>query len=202
MGALQDHLGVDLRSPQGGRGVGGEVRVAGAAGQDDHPALLEVADGPPTDVGLGHLGHLDGGLDPGVLVEALEGVLEGQAVDDGAEHAHRVRLRPVHADGGAGGTAPDVATADDDGDVDAELAPDVDDLRGDAGDDVTIDRVPASVGEGLPDSFSTTRFQRDGIPARRRHRRSRGSGPDLDLAKRTTEAEPRNWAMVCFSSLG
>ena len=43
--ALQDRAGADLRGAQRGRGVGGEVRVAGAGGEHHDPALLEVPDG-------------------------------------------------------------------------------------------------------------------------------------------------------------
>ena len=132
VGALQDHLGVDLGGPQRGGGVGGEERVAGAAGEDHDPALLEVADGPAPDVGLGDLGHLDRRLHPGGLAEALEGVLQGEGVDDRGQHAHVVGLGAVHAGAGAGHAPPDVAAADDDGDLDVEVAADLDDLAGDA----------------------------------------------------------------------
>ena len=40
------------------------IGVAGAAAEDDDPALFEVADGAPADVGLGDLLHGDGGLHP------------------------------------------------------------------------------------------------------------------------------------------
>ena len=65
--------------------------------------------------------------------ELLEGVLQGQGVDDRGEHAHVVGLGAVHARAGAGHAPPDVAAADDDGDVDAEVAADVDDLARPAG---------------------------------------------------------------------
>ncbi len=56
VGALQHHVGLDLGGAEGGGRVGGEERVAHAGGEDDDPALLEVAHGPTADVGLGHLG--------------------------------------------------------------------------------------------------------------------------------------------------
>ncbi len=90
-------LGLDLDGPQRGGGVGGEERVAGAAGEDHDPALLEVADGPAPDVGLGDLRHVDGGLHPGGLAQLLERVLQGQGVDDRGQHAHVVGLGAVHA---------------------------------------------------------------------------------------------------------
>ena len=45
MGALEDGIGLDFGRPQRRRRVGREEGVAGAAGEDDHPSLLEVADG-------------------------------------------------------------------------------------------------------------------------------------------------------------
>src|SRR5450631_1236344 len=53
----QHDLGADLEGPLGGGGVGGEVGGAKAGPEDDHPALLQVADRPPGDVGLGDLAH-------------------------------------------------------------------------------------------------------------------------------------------------
>ena len=44
LGALQDDVGLHLHRAQGGRGVGGEVGIAGAGGKDDDAALFEVAD--------------------------------------------------------------------------------------------------------------------------------------------------------------
>ena len=61
-------------------------------------------------------------------LELLEGVLEGQGVDDRGQHAHVVGLGAVHAGAGAGHAPPDVAAADDDGDIDVEVAADLDDL--------------------------------------------------------------------------
>ena len=55
--------------------------------------------------------------------EAFEGVLQGQAVEDGGEHAHVVGggfLDDVAA-GGELGAAEDVAAADDDGELHAAL---------------------------------------------------------------------------------
>ena len=95
---------VDLQGPLGGDGVGGEVGQAGAGAEDDDPALLHVPIGAARDVGLGDLGHRDRGLHPRLDAGLLEEVLQGEAVHDGAEHAHVVGAGAVHA--AAGSSAP------------------------------------------------------------------------------------------------
>src|SRR4051812_34780431 len=50
MRAFQHGLGVELGGAYGGRCVRGEERVTETGGEDDHAALLEVADGAPPDV--------------------------------------------------------------------------------------------------------------------------------------------------------
>jgi hypothetical protein len=82
---------------QGRGGVGGEVGVAGAGGEDDDAPLLEVPHGAAPDEGLGDLGHLDAAHDPGLAPELLEGVLQGEGVDGGGQHAHVVGAGAVHA---------------------------------------------------------------------------------------------------------
>ena len=117
----QDDLGVDLvRAQRGGR-VGREERVAGAGGEDDDAALLEVADRAAADVGLGDLGDRDRRLHARVDALLLERVLQRQRVEDGGEHAHVVGGGAVHARRGAGEAAEDVAGADDDRDLDAAI---------------------------------------------------------------------------------
>src|SRR5439155_8451153 len=159
--ALQHRLGVQLGGAHGGRRVGREERVAEAGGEDDDPALLEVADRAPPDVGLGDAGHLERRLDAGCLAEALQGVLEREGVDHRAEHAHVVGLRLVHADAGTAGAAPDVAAADHDGDVDVELGLDGLDLPSDLEHDVAVDGVAVRIGERL-----SRQLQDDALPAR------------------------------------
>ena len=51
----QDRLGADLERAESRRGVRREERVAGAAREDDDPALLEMAHRTPADVRLGDL---------------------------------------------------------------------------------------------------------------------------------------------------
>src|SRR5262249_41734865 len=75
-------------------------------------------------------------------------VLEGEAVHDGAEHAHVVGAGPVHAALLEFGAAEEVAAADDDGDLRA-VADDGRDLTGDLVHHVGVDAQAAATGEGL-----------------------------------------------------
>jgi hypothetical protein len=110
-----------LGGAEGGGGVGGEIRVARAGDEDDDALLLEVAHGAAHDERLGDLVHRDGGLDAGLDAHLLEAVHDGQAVDDGGEHAHVVAGGAVDAALGALEAAEDVAAANDDADLAAEV---------------------------------------------------------------------------------
>ena len=80
LGRLEDDLGADLHRAQARRRVGGEVRIAGAGGEDHDPALLEVAGRAPADVGLGDLLDLDRRLHARGDAELLERVLQREAL--------------------------------------------------------------------------------------------------------------------------
>src|SRR6266536_1760476 len=121
LGALEHGVGADLQRPLRGRGVGGEERGAQAGPEDHHAALVQVPDGPSRDIGLGHLAHGDGRLHPGLDAALLQHVLQGQAVDDRAEHAHVVGAGPVDTPFGQGRAAKHVAAADHRGDLHAVL---------------------------------------------------------------------------------
>jgi hypothetical protein len=97
LGRLHDALTAGLQRAQGGGGVGGEVRVAGAGGEDDDAALLEVTDRSAADVGLGDVLHLDRRHHAREDAVVLEVVLQREPVHDRREHAYVVGLRPVHA---------------------------------------------------------------------------------------------------------
>ena len=140
------------RSAERGRGVGREERVARARGEDHHAALLEVADGPPADVGLGHRAHLDGGQHARLKARLLERVLQRQRVDDGREHPHVVPLRAVHSRTRTFETAKDVPAADDDRRLDAH-ALDFSHILGNLGRDDRIDPVGLLAHEGFAGNF-------------------------------------------------
>ena len=84
------------------------------AGEDDDPALLEVAHRAAADVRLGDLRDLERGENPRVGPDPLERVLERERVEDGGEHARVVGGGSVHALGRGRDAAVDVAAADDD----------------------------------------------------------------------------------------
>jgi hypothetical protein len=101
--------------------VGGEIGRADAGGEDHHAALGEVALGAAADDGLAHLVHLDRRLDASLDADLLERILHGERVHDGREHAHVIGLRAVHALGGTGHAAKDVAAADHQAELEARV---------------------------------------------------------------------------------
>src|SRR5450432_2037207 len=133
----QDHLGADLERALSGGRVGGEVRRPEASAKNDDPALFQVAYRPAWHVGLGDLTHRDRGLHPGLDMLLLQEILKRQAVHHGAEHAHVVRPRAVHAAHRQLGPAKEVATPDDDRDLHT-LGDDGTDLPGKGRHDVRI----------------------------------------------------------------
>ena len=122
---------MDLGGAQRGRGVGGEVGVAGAAGEDHDAALLQVAHRAAPDVGLGHRRDLERREHARGEPDLLERVLERQRVDHAGQHAHVVGAGAVHALARRRDAADHVAAADHDADLDAERVH-VADLLGDA----------------------------------------------------------------------
>src|SRR5207237_3850561 len=114
-------------------GIGREERLAETGAEDDDAALLHVPDRAPRDVRLGDLSHRDRGLHPRLDAFLLQEVLQPQAVDDRAEHAHVVRTRAVDTALREQCAAKHVAATDDDCDLHA-TAYDVGDLTGDARD--------------------------------------------------------------------
>lgn len=119
-GGLEEDVGLDLHGTEAGGGVGGEEGVAGAGGEYDDATLFEMAHGAAADVGLGDFVHLDGGHDAAEEAELFDGVLKGDGVDDGGEHAHVVGGDTIHVDGLLGDSAEEVASANDDADLAAE----------------------------------------------------------------------------------
>ncbi len=90
------------------------------AREDHHAALLHVANGTAADVGLAHRLHADRREHAGRDPQPLQRALHGQRIDDGGEHPHIVRRRPLDAARGTGQAAKDVAATDHQADLDAE----------------------------------------------------------------------------------
>ena len=135
---LNKRVAAHFGGAQRGGGVGGEEGIAGAGGEDHHPALLHVAHGAAADIGLGDGRHRDRRLDAGVDADLLERVLHGERVHHRRQHAHIVGAGAVEALGGAGEAAEDVAAADDQAELVAARVGRLD-LLGEARDGVGID---------------------------------------------------------------
>src|ERR1035437_5257147 len=120
LGGLQDGVCLDLHGAQRCGGIGGKVRVAGAAGEYHDPAFLQVTDGAAPDEGLGDLVHLDGGHHAGENVLLLQRILQREGIDDGGQHAHVIGGDAVHEFGLLGHAAEEIAAANHDCDLDSE----------------------------------------------------------------------------------
>ena len=116
--------GVPECLPAGGNEHGGQSDLlrqaaAGAAADDDHIPRLEVFDGTRLGVVFADGLHADRGQDFGLHAVVLQGRLQGQRVNDRGEHAHLVAFHAVEAFLCAREAAENVASADDDADLDA-----------------------------------------------------------------------------------
>jgi len=95
---------------------------------------FHVADGAPPDERFSDGAHFDGRRDPRVDADVFQRVLQREGVDDGGEHAHVVRRRAIHAACACRQAAKQIATANHDARLYAELLNLLDvpgDLRGD-----------------------------------------------------------------------
>ena len=129
LGGLKEDVGTDFVGAEGGGGVGAEIGVSGAGAEDEDAALFEVAHGAALDEGLGDLLHGDGGLDAGGNADLLKGILDGEGVDDGGQHAHVVAGSACDAELFADLPAEDVPAAEDDGHFDAHVGDGLDAFR-------------------------------------------------------------------------
>ena len=81
-----------------------------------------MAHGAAANKGLGDGLHLNRALQSRQYAEFFERVLQREAVDDGGQHAHRVRCSAVDRKRFLARAAKNVSTADHDGDVHAQIA--------------------------------------------------------------------------------
>ena len=158
---LEDGLGADLGGTEGGGRVGGKKRVACAGDENHDTAEFEVASGPADDERLGEVLHFDRGLHADFDAEFFEGGHEGEAIDDGREHAHVVGGGAVHALVAGGEAAPDIPAADDEGEFHAELGG-IGDLGSNFLDDFRADALVAAwLAEHLAAEFQDNSFVAD-----------------------------------------
>ncbi len=151
LGRLVEGVRTDLHGPEGRRRVGREVRIPRPAGKNHDPPLLEMPDRPPPDVGLGHLGHLDGGLNAGRSPTLLERVLQGQRVHHGGQHPHVVGRGAVHPLRRPLEATEDIAAADDQGEPNVAPAMHLDQLVCEQADRMRIEaEAPFTLAERLP----------------------------------------------------
>ena len=80
-----------------------------------------MPDGAPEDERFGDVLHFDGGLHPRDNAALLEFTLQREAVDHSGEHSHVIRGRAIHAAMTGGEAAPDIAAADDNRNLHAEV---------------------------------------------------------------------------------
>ncbi len=77
-------MSLDFHGAQRGRGVGREIRVASAGGENDDAAFFQMTHGAPANERLGNLVHLDGALQAREDALLFQRILQRQSIDDGA----------------------------------------------------------------------------------------------------------------------
>jgi hypothetical protein len=95
--------------------------IAGAGAENHHLAFFEVTDRLAADIGLDHLLDVQRRLHAGVDARLAHRIGQRHGVHHRRQHAHVVGRGAIHAGGRAGQPAEDVAAADDDADLDAEI---------------------------------------------------------------------------------
>jgi hypothetical protein len=117
-----------------------------------------MMDGFSADVWLADLWDVDGASDSGVEAFLLAGALDGKTIHDGAKHAHVVSGRVVDADCVGKFATPDVASTDDDADLDSGVR----DFLDRCGDSLefrpVVNRMILLVGQSLPGEFDDYSF--------------------------------------------
>ena len=167
LGRLEHDVDAHLASPQRGRGIGREERVAGAGREDHDLALLEVAQRLAADVGLGDLIGAQRRLHARFHALSPQRVLQRERVHERGEHPHVVGGCTVHASSSRSDAPEDVAPADDDRHLDTEPY-DLRDLGDDAIDHLAVDPVGVGAHQRLAGQLEQDALVR-GRARRRRH---------------------------------
>ena len=108
---------MDLRRAQGRSRIGGEEGRAAAAREKDDLAVFEVFNGAAGVVALAYAHDVYGRHDPRLRAELTQHVAHRDAVHAGGEHAHPVGVDALDLPRAVLDAAPEVAAADDDGDL-------------------------------------------------------------------------------------
>ena len=111
---LHYYVSLYLNSAKSGGCIGAEERVARAAAEDDHSALVKMSYSLVADIRLRDLTHVDSGLHPNVYPKLLQSVANAERVDSRSEHSHVIGASSVHIAGRS--SAPEVASAYNDSD--------------------------------------------------------------------------------------
>ena len=82
---IDKQIGADLDCTQAGRGIRGEIWLAGAGSEDHRVPAIHVANRAPANVRLRQLLDLDGGHDPALNPHAKEYRFERLGIDDGSQ---------------------------------------------------------------------------------------------------------------------
>src|ERR1700678_2374700 len=87
-----------------------------------------MTNGPPSDVWLRHLIHLDRRHDPGLHLAFLQGILQSERIDHRSQHAHVVCRNAVHHACLFSNTTEEIPSTHHNGDFNTEV-PDCQDLE-------------------------------------------------------------------------
>jgi hypothetical protein len=180
IGGFEDEIAIGFASTEGGGGVGGEEGAANAGGVNDNTVFVEMVEGTAAEIGFGNGPHFDSGHHAGGNIALFEGVLEGEAVDDGGEHAHIVGDGLVNLVALGELAAEDIATANDNGELDAVVVDDFDEILS----DLVVGRERDAVIFSVPEEFAAE-FEEDAVIFERREGRHGKNDQELNFKLQT-----------------
>ncbi|MNG05349.1 hypothetical protein D3C84_885350 [compost metagenome] len=120
LGRLEHDIGIDFDCTQAGCRIRRKERVAGTGRENHHVLGVQVAHGLAAIVVIGHANHGDGRHHDGRDIGTFQRVAHGQGVHHSGQHAHVVAGDPVHASLAQRFTAEQVATTDDQTDLNTD----------------------------------------------------------------------------------
>ena len=120
LGRFEYGIAGSFQSPECAGSVGGEKGITGAACENDQFAALKSGNRVVFFIDGDEAIHRDRALEQNFNSQRVEYIFQHQCVHRGCEHAHFVGIDPVHHASGTS-AAPDVAGADDNGDLHAAI---------------------------------------------------------------------------------